>query len=113
ATFRLKRMLHNLVWNAYKFAPNEGHVIFTVACQAKGLEISIQDTGRGIPQDQLDKIFEKFEQSSPDKDRKLGSGLGLWICRRVMELHGGRITVKSTEGNGSRFSLWFPPGKIL
>jgi signal transduction histidine kinase len=80
--------------------------------RAGGLEINVQDTGRGIPADRIDKIFEKFEQAA-QKDRKTGSGLGLWICRRVMELHGGRITVQSIEGEGSCFTLWFPAEKIL
>ena len=111
--FWFKRVLHNLVWNAYKFTPDRGQVTFDVVHREGGLEISVQDTGRGIPSDRLSRIFEKFEQSSPEKDCKLGSGLGLWICHRVMELHGGRITVQSTEGRGSRFSLWLPSDKIL
>jgi two-component system NtrC family sensor kinase len=111
--FWFKRVLHNLVWNAYKFTPDNGQVTFHVMHKNNGLEISLQDNGRGIPEHQIDSIFNKFEQSAPEKDRKMGSGLGLWICRRVIELHGGRIYVQSHEGEGSRFSLWIPSGKIL
>jgi signal transduction histidine kinase len=110
--FWFKRVLNNLVWNAYKFTPDGGLVAFEVLSKDGGLEISVRDTGRGIPMDKLHKIFEKYEQSAPQKDSRNGSGLGLWICRRVMELHGGRISVKSTVGNGSRFSLWIPTDKV-
>jgi signal transduction histidine kinase len=111
--FWFKRVLHNLVWNAYKFTPDYGQVTFHVADKGDGLEICLQDTGRGIPADRIDMIFGKFEQSMPHKDRKEGTGLGLWICRKVIELHRGRITVQSTEGVGTRFCLWLPPNKVL
>lgn len=112
-SFWFKRIFHNLVWNAYKFTPDQGQVTFHVAHRNGGLEISVQDTGRGIPADRLEKLFEKFEQVTPQKDRRTGSGLGLWICRKVMALHGGEITVQSIEGRGSRFSLWIPPSRVL
>jgi two-component system phosphate regulon sensor histidine kinase PhoR len=112
-SFWLKRVLHNLVWNAYKFTPDGGQVVLTVTHHEGGLQINVADTGRGIPKEKLKKIFEKFEQTTPDRDSKMGSGLGLWICNRVLELHGGHITVLSTEGQGSKFSLWLPPSRIL
>ncbi|OGR93576.1 MAG: hypothetical protein A2992_05550 [Elusimicrobia bacterium RIFCSPLOWO2_01_FULL_59_12] len=111
--FWFKRVLNNLLWNAFKFTPDGGQVTFAVARKNGGLEINIRDTGRGIPANRLDTIFQKFEQAAPEKDSKIGSGLGLWICRRVMELHGGRITVQSIEGRGSCFTLWLPPERIL
>ena len=111
--FWFKRVLHNLVWNAYKFTPDNGQVSFEVCHKEGGLEISIRDTGRGIPSEQLGKIFEKYEQAAPEKDHKMGNGLGLWICQRVMKLHGGRLSVSSVEGQGSCFSLWIPPDKVL
>ena len=79
----------------------------------KGLQLSIEDNGRGIPADKLKNIFEKFTQVSPAHDRKLGSGLGLWICKRVLELHGGSIRAESEEGKGARFILHIPPSRIL
>jgi signal transduction histidine kinase len=111
--FWFKRVLHNLVWNAYKFTPENGQVCFEVGHKEGGIEISVIDSGRGIPANRLKKIFEKFVQSSPENDRRNGSGLGLWICHRVMELHDGRIDVRSKEGHGSTFSLWLPAEKIL
>jgi signal transduction histidine kinase len=112
-TFWFKRILNNLVWNAYKFTPDGGQVVFRVVRKDGGLELSIQDSGRGIPAERLDRLFEKFSQMAPEKDSKMGSGLGLWICQKVMELHGGRITAQSPEGQGSRFCLWLPADKLL
>ncbi len=111
--FWFKRLFHNLVWNAFKFTPDGGQVTFHVAHRHGGLEIGIQDNGRGIPADRLEKLFHKFEQAMPQKDRRIGSGLGLWICRRVMELHNGEITVQSIEGRGTCFTLWIPPSRLL
>ncbi len=109
--FWLKRVLHNLIWNAYKYTPDGGSVKVQVHPNDDGLAISIQDTGLGIPSDKLQDIFQKFKQARPS-DNKLGTGLGLWISKRVMELHGGRIRVDSAPGQGSRFTLWFPPSTV-
>lgn len=111
--FWTKRVLHNLIWNAYKFTPDQGKVTIHVRHQQKNLDIIVQDTGRGIPADKVDAIFEKFEQGSPTEDRKIGTGLGLWICKRVMELHGGSIRAESSEGHGSRFILSLPVSRVL
>lgn len=110
--FWMKRVLNNLIWNAYKFTPDHGTVTIRVSHKGKGLELIIEDNGRGIPEEKLASIFEKFTQTSPC-DRKLGSGLGLWICKRVLELHGGSIRVESEEGKGSRFILSIPATCIL
>jgi signal transduction histidine kinase len=112
-TFWMKRVLNNLIWNAYKFTPDHGQVIVKVAHTEKGLDLTIEDTGRGIPREKLNSVFQKFSQVSPNKDRKLGTGLGLWICKRVLELHGGSIRAESTEGQGSRFILSIPSSCIL
>ncbi len=111
-TFWMKRVLNNLIWNAYKFTPDHGKVVIQVRHHNAGIDLVIEDSGRGIPADKLKNIFEKFTQASPS-DRKLGSGLGLWICKRVLELHGGSIRVESEEGHGSRFILTIPSSCIL
>jgi signal transduction histidine kinase len=114
--FWMKRVLHNLIWNAFKFTPNHGKVtlhVRHVTHKNGGLEIAVLDTGRGIPADKLRAIFEKHKQAAPKKDREMGSGLGLWIAKRVMELHGGTIQVSSKEGQGSQFILYFPPATLL
>jgi signal transduction histidine kinase len=112
-TFWMKRVLSNLIWNAYKFTPDHGKVVIQVNPRADGLDLIIEDNGRGIPADKLGTIFQKFTQVSPSKDRKLGTGLGLWICKRILELHGGSIRVESEEGKGSRFILFIPSRCIL
>ncbi len=111
--FWMKRVLHNLIWNAYKFTPDHGKVMVQVDHKKDGLELAVEDTGRGIPMEKLSTIFEKFSQATPHRDRKLGSGLGLWICKRVLELHGGSIRAESQEGHGSRFILAIPASCIL
>jgi len=112
--FWTKRVLHNLVWNAYKFTPDKGKVVLHVRHAESGaIELTVDDTGRGIPADRLQNIFEKFSQVSPASDRRLGNGLGLWICKRVMELHEGSIRVASVVGQGSQFVLQFPAKRIV
>jgi len=111
-TFWMKRVLNNLIWNAYKFTPDHGQVSIEVQERPDHLEISVKDTGRGIAPEKRQSIFEKFTQATL-RDRKIGTGLGLWICKRVIELHGGSIRVESEEGKGSRFILTIPSSCIL
>lgn len=112
-SFWIKRVLNNLIWNAYKFTPDHGKVSIEVSHIQEGLRVVIADSGRGIPRDKLATVFEKFGQATPMKDRGTGTGLGLWICKQVMEMHGGSITVESEEGKGSRFILILPPICVL
>jgi signal transduction histidine kinase len=109
----MKRVLNNLIWNAYKFTSNHGKVTIRVESSREGLDLIVEDNGRGIPSYKIGALFQKFSQASPAKDCKIGTGLGLWICKRVIELHGGSIQVESEEGKGSRFILRFPPSCIL
>ena len=111
-TFWMKRVLNNLIWNAYKFTPDHGKVVISVRHHGEGLDVVIEDNGRGIPKEKLTSLFDKFTQVS-SRDRKLGTGLGLWICKRVLELHGGSIRVESVEGQGARFILNIPASCIL
>lgn len=111
--FWLRRVLHNLIWNAYKFTPDNGQVFVHVQRQADGVDLVVEDTGCGIPSDKLLSIFEKFEQVQTLRDRRMGTGLGLWICKKVLELHGGTIHVESRQGQGSRFILFFPAERVL
>ncbi len=111
--FWMKRVLQNLIWNAYKFTPDNGKVRLHVNHEQGGLTITVSDNGRGIPKASLGKLFQKFEQVFESMDRKIGTGLGLWICKRVMELHGGDIHVKSVEGSGSHFIISIPASRIL
>jgi len=104
---RLRQVLLNLLTNALKFTQKGG---VTVACEPAPsgmVRITVQDTGKGIPEDSQERIFDEFEQveSGGDRARKGGTGLGLAICRRLVELHGGRIGCDSVLGAGSTF--WF------
>jgi len=110
--FWIKRVLHNLIWNAFKYTPDSGQVALKVNHRGQGLELVIEDTGCGIPAGKLRAIFEKFGQAN-SKDRTTGTGLGLWISKKVLELHGGEIRCESQPGKGSRFILYFPPNCIL
>jgi signal transduction histidine kinase len=106
--FWIRRVLNNLIWNAYKFTPDHGQVTVQVQRSEKCLNLMLADTGRGVPADKLETIFEKYKQVDAACDRRLGTGLGLWICKRIMELHGGCIHAESLNGQGSRFVLSFP-----
>lgn len=121
---RLQQILHNLVGNAIKFTPSG-----TVEVKAKlvmgneqssilhppfpilhsQIQITICDTGIGIPEDKLDRIFESFEQAEGSTSREYGgTGLGLAITKKLVELHQGEIKVESTIGQGSQFTFTLP-----
>lgn len=103
---RLTQVLANLLGNAIKFAPDGSTVAISAQAQADSMRISVSDQGRGIPQDKLDVIFEKFEQvTAADAKEARGVGLGLAICKTIVEEHGGAIGVESAPGAGSTF--WF------
>ena len=105
---RLQQILHNLVGNAIKFT-DFGEVTITAEASDSGVEISVSDTGIGIPQDKLQAIFESFEQVQGDIARDhSGTGLGLAVCKQLVELHGGTIWVNSVVGKGSDFKFILP-----
>jgi len=103
---RFLQVLSNLVGNALKFTPPGGRIIVAASPADGHLHVTVEDTGCGIPADQLPHIFSAFWQSRED-DRR-GIGLGLWICRTIVEAHEGRIWVESTGGVGTTFHLTFP-----
>jgi len=110
---RLQQVLVNLVGNAIKFTL-EGYVIISVRPQPSSepttnVEISVQDTGIGIPEDKQKTIFQAFTQADATTTRKFGgSGLGLTITRRLIELMGGSINLRSREGEGTTFTVVVP-----
>ncbi|WP_145274391.1 ATP-binding protein [Tautonia plasticadhaerens] len=106
---KLGRVLTNLVGNAIKFT-DSGSVRVSAGLPPDGrLVLSVEDTGPGIPDAQLGRIFDEFAQlRNPERDRNKGTGLGLAICRRLVEAVGGRLEVTSLADNGSRFSALFP-----
>ncbi len=102
------RVLLNLVGNAIKFTPSGGRVIVGALASGEEVEFYVRDTGPGIPADKVDAVFEKFKQLERDSGTRAGYGLGLSICKRVVEAHGGRIWVESKDGEGSRFAFRLP-----
>ncbi|MCG8339264.1 MAG: sensor histidine kinase, partial [Proteobacteria bacterium] len=105
---RLQQILMNLVGNAIKFT-KVGEVVISAQRNNEQINISISDTGIGIPEDRQAAIFESFEQVDGSIAREYGgSGLGLALTKKLVELHGGKITVSSTEGTGSTFSFNLP-----
>jgi CheY-like chemotaxis protein/signal transduction histidine kinase len=102
---KLKQVLLNLLSNAAKFT-DTGEVVLTASAQGPQLTIVVEDTGTGIPSDQVAHIFEKFRQVDGSPSRRIGgTGLGLAIVREVSKLLGGTVTVKSTLGRGSAFTV--------
>lgn len=105
---RIRQVLLNLVSNAIKFT-DKGKITITTKAGDKEFYIAVTDTGRGIPADKVDMAFEQFRQLDAGPARMQGgSGLGLTISKKFVEMHGGRIWVSSTEGIGSTFHFAIP-----
>jgi GAF domain-containing protein len=106
---KLKQVLLNLLSNAVKFTPDGGRVDVSAKLDTDKVEISVKDTGVGIsPEDQA-SLFEEFKQFGKDRSRKAeGTGLGLSLTKRLVELHGGQILVDSAVGHGSTFRVMLP-----
>jgi signal transduction histidine kinase/ActR/RegA family two-component response regulator len=105
---RFKQVLLNLLSNAVKFTPDGGIVTVDAARTGPDITVAVSDTGVGIAPDDTDRIFESFQQGSRSPARHEGTGLGLTLCRRIVELHGGRIWVQSEIGAGSTFRFSLP-----
>ncbi len=104
----LVRVFTNIIGNATKYTPEGGRIAISVRDDGPYLAADISDTGQGIPQDKLPFIFEPFFRVKGKNDPNKGSGLGLSYCKTIMEFHGGEITAKSKEGEGTTFTLRFP-----
>lgn len=108
---KIATVLINLLGNAVKYTPVGGRVMFRVNATDRHLEASVEDTGVGITEDELPKVFDKFFRSGdPRVQQETGTGLGLALAQEVVRLHGGRITVESELDKGSKFSVLLPLG---
>ncbi len=108
---RIEQVVENLVENAKKYSPEATPVSLTVWQQGGEARITVRDRGIGIPAADLPRIFERFSRASNVDDRKFhGMGLGLYICRGIIEEHGGRIWAESEIGKGSTFHVALPLG---
>jgi signal transduction histidine kinase len=107
---RIRQVIFNLLSNAVKFTPAGGGVDVSVARVNGEVRVSITDTGRGIAPEDHDRIFEEFQQTEAGIEQREGTGLGLALSKRLVELHGGRIWVDSELGKGSTFVFTLPAG---
>ncbi len=104
---RLKQVFDNLISNATKYAPNSP-VKIRVYREANGISIDLRDQGPGIPSHEIDKIFDRFYRSNSQIHISHGSGLGLFICKKIIEAHGGTISAFSVPGKGATFHIFLP-----
>jgi len=106
---RLSRIVTNLLSNAIKFSPQGSTITISAKRNAEHAEVSVKDEGRGIPEEMIATIFDRFTQvMDSDSRAKGGSGLGLAICKALVELHGGSIFVVSPNGKGTTFTFTLP-----
>lgn len=104
-TFALKQIIDN----AYKFSGEKGTVTISLRSDDVGIYIDVCDTGAGLPQDEMPKVFDKFYQIDPHNTGQIrGFGLGLYYAREFVRMHGGSITLESTLDKGSRVTVWLP-----
>jgi signal transduction histidine kinase len=105
---KVKQVLLNLLSNALKFTPEGGRIDVRTTMNDGMAEIAVTDTGVGIAPEDQEAIFEEFRQVGTADKKVEGTGLGLTLCRKFIELHGGRIWVKSEVGQGSTFTFTIP-----
>jgi len=103
---KVMRVFTNLLNNALKYTPPSGEVVISAETEQNFIKVLIKDTGSGISEDELPKVFERFYRVEKTRSRSFGgTGLGLSIARKVVEAHGGTIWIESTQGKGT--SVWF------
>jgi PAS domain S-box-containing protein len=111
---KLRQVLTNLIDNAVKYSPDGGNVEIRLDTENGKCLIEVEDEGLGIPSSELERIFEKFYRLDPQQTRGVGgSGLGLYICRELVERMNGRLEVDSEPGKGSKFRVALPDGTLV
>jgi signal transduction histidine kinase len=104
----ISRVLMNLLHNAIKFNRPGGSVYVTVEPDSDFVRLRVRDTGRGISVSDQQKLFQRYQQGTAGKSYASGTGLGLYLCRKIIEGHQGRITCESQPGGGSTFLVVLP-----
>lgn len=107
----MDRVLHNLLDNAVKFTPPGGEVALVLSESANKAIVSVSDNGPGIPPDELPLLFQPFSRGNSGRHFTAGSGLGLYICRQIMQAHNGEIWCASEPGNETTFHISMPLAK--
>jgi len=111
---QIKQLLLNLLDNAFKFTEEGGRVKVRLEDETVSARITVEDNGIGVPEDQMEKIFEHFHQADGSSTRRHGgSGLGLALCKNIVEWHDGRIWVENVEGGGARFVAIIPKKQAI
>jgi signal transduction histidine kinase/CheY-like chemotaxis protein len=105
---RFRQVVLNLLSNAVKFTPDGGHVDVRAFIRDQALVVQVADTGVGVPAEDRERIFDSFQQGTRHSEQTEGTGLGLTLSKRILELHGGRIWVESEAGKGSTFGFALP-----
>ena len=106
---KFKQVMLNLLSNAVKFTPQGGKITVAAKRSGSGIEVSVTDTGVGIALEDQQAVFEEFKQVGGDRLRKAeGTGLGLSLTKKFVELHGGQMVLASEPGKGSTFSFILP-----
>lgn len=109
---RMKQVLLNLASNAVKYNRESGQVRIVASVRGETIRIAVEDTGRGIRPEDMDKLFDKFRRIEEAESAAKGTGLGLPITKQLIELHGGQIEVTSERGVGSTFAFTLPIAEI-
>jgi PAS domain S-box-containing protein len=105
---RLRQIVLNFITNASKFTPAGGKIILRAREKDANLVVECQDTGPGIAKEEQGRLFDAYHRVESDRERFSGLGLGLALCKKLVELHGGRIWLESEKGKGSTFSFSLP-----
>jgi len=103
---QMRQVLHNLLTNASKFTPEKGKIILRVQSKKSHTLIQIADNGKGIPKEDQKRVFEKFQTTNVSK--VMGIGLGLYLCKQIVELHKGKVWAEDTPGGGATFCVQLP-----
>lgn len=106
----MKIVLRNLVSNAIKFCDKNDRISIEACLQAKDIVVTVEDTGKGISEEQLPKLFNLSHLSTKGTQEEVGTGIGLSLCKEFVEKNGGKISVSSKEGKGSKFEFTLPVG---
>lgn len=108
---QMRKVVLNLLSNAFKHTPQGGTIEVSVHCLHRQVQIAVRDTGSGIPEEQLQRIFERFYQVDEEKeDKQTGSGIGLALAKGIVDAHHGELRVESRVGEGSCFTISLPMG---
>jgi signal transduction histidine kinase len=105
----MQRVLENLIRNALRYTPQDGEIAISIDRKPDRVAVAVSDTGCGIAEHELDRIFDRFYRSEKGEEgRSNSAGLGLAIVKRILDLHGSRITVTSRLNEGTRFEFDIP-----